>query len=207
MKATAIVLGYAILIGGLAVTNARIGSLEARLAAPSARPRPAPAVPPEHPEPTLPAAVPAPPLPASPPTTGAAPAPEFREAVVRVVEELRREEDARWQERVKKAGVAVLSKELALTRVQEELITPIVEEHLAAIQKVWWPGTVVEDGHERALTYDEKTKLSDAARALVDERVRTYLDRAQAEAYRQWAGAWRTEAPKRAGEVGPLRWY
>ena len=209
MKTVAVAAAFLAAFAWLAVTSARLRALESRLAAPRESAR----APVEHP-PRTPAseAVPPPvarePGPAAAPTPVPAPeAPPLRESVVKVLEELRREEDARWQERVKKAGVSVLSKELALSRAQEELLTPVVEEHLAAIQKFWWPGTVVENGRERALTYDEKVKLSEEARAKVDARVRAFLDRGQSAAYDAWSRTWREEAPKRAGEVGPLRWF
>jgi hypothetical protein len=210
MKTFAAAAAFLASFAWLAVTSARLRSIESRLAAPreSARPtvehaapRPASeAVPPPVAREPAPAAAPSLPAPATEPA-------ELKESVVRVLQELRREEDARWQERLAKAGVNVLSKELALTRTQEELLAPVVEEHLEAIRKFWWPGTVVENGQERALTYDEKVKLSDEARAKVDARVRAFLDRGQAAAYETWSKAWREEAPKRAGEVGPLRWF
>ena len=142
------------------------------------------------------------------PKTAEPVAPTLKQEVLKVLEEVKREEDARWQERVKRTGVDVIAKATGLTTQQQEMIAPFVEEHLKAVQAVWWPGTVKdEQGQERALTYDEKLKLSEEARAKVDARVRLFLMGAQRDAYDAWVKQWREEAPKRTGETGPLRWF
>jgi hypothetical protein len=201
-------LAFAGVVAGQVALNARLAALEARLvkAAPPAPkaahedPAPAPA-----PAPPAPAPAPQPPPPAPAPAPAAA---EFRQAVERVLDEIRREQDAQWQERVRKAGMDVLSKALALNAGQEQLVTPVVEEHLRKIQSFWWPGTVTDDsGQERTLTYEEKVRLSDEARRAMDERMRLFLTGAQLAAYEEWARQWRQEAPKRTGDVGPLRWF
>jgi hypothetical protein len=135
-------------------------------------------------------------------------APAFKEEVRKVLDEVKREEDAKWQERLKRSGVDVIAKAAGLTTQQQEMIAPLVEEHLKAVQSVWWPGTVKdEQGQERALSYEEKVKLSEEARAKVDARVRLFLMGAQRDAYDAWVKQWREEAPKRTGETGPLRWF
>ena len=189
-------------LAGWISTSIRLAALEHRLPSRIERVEIAPPAEPVVPPPTP--REPAPPPPAATPTARE----NVRQAVVQVLEELKREEDARWQERVKKSGVDLLEKALALNPGQVELVTPVVEEHLKAIQAIWWPGTVKnEDGTERALTYDEKLKLSAEARAKVDERMRQLLGGAKAAQYDDWVRAWRDEAPKRTGEAGPLRWY
>lgn len=211
-------LGCGAILVGLVVTNARVRELERELVRVRERRSAPPAeaardgstaaeIPPPR-ETRRDAALDGPREEARPSFAPATDGPAFREAVTRVLEEIRREEDAKWDRRVRKAGVDLLSKELGLNRAQEELITPIVEEHLRDIQTYWWPGTVRgDDGQDRALGYDEKVKLSDEARKRVDERVRMILGGAQSAAYQDWVRTWREEAPKRAGEVGPLRWY
>jgi hypothetical protein len=190
------------------VLHARLSALEGRLAM-VPRPRPVDVAEPAE------AAVPA--APSAAPTAkaeeAAAPVirptePAIREQVVRALEEIRKEEDAKWSERVKRAGVDVIAKAVGLTRDQQDLITPMVEEHLKAIQTIWWPGTEKDEkGEERTLSYEEKVKRSEEARAKVDERVRLFLMGTQRDAYETWAKGWREEAPKRTGEVGPLRWF
>ncbi len=191
-------------LAGWVATSIRLRALESRLAPRIERIEvPVPADPAVPPPPTTQRATPT----AAPPPSARDPV-ELRQAVVQVLEELKREEDAKWQERVKKSGVDLLEKALALNPGQVELVTPVVEEHLKAIQAVWWPGTVKnDDGTERALTYDEKLKFSAEARARVDERMRQLLGGAKAAQYDDWVRAWREEAPKRTGEAGPLRWY
>lgn len=194
--------------------SARLRALEGRPGpqgpAPEAEPARRPAEAPRTP------AAPASPADASPSPPAVLPSPPapqqdrepLRRAVRDVLAELKAEEDERWAERLRRSGIDVLAKELALNASQVELATPIVEEHLKAIQSAWYPGTVREpDGTERALTWEEKLRLSEEARARVDARIRTVLDGAQAARYDAWVRTWREEAPKKAGEVGPLRWY
>ncbi len=190
------------------VLHARLSALEGRLVM-SARPRAA-EVPEraEAPVPPAPAAAPAAKAEEAPAPANRPAEPALREQVVRALEEIRKEEDAKWSERVKRAGVDVIAKAVGLTRDQQDLITPMVEEHLKAIQTIWWPGTEKDEkGEERTLTYEEKVKRSEEARAKVDERVRLFLMGTQRDAYETWAKGWREEAPKRTGEVGPLRWF
>ena len=120
------------------------------------------------------------------------------------MEEVKKEEDDRWRARMKKSGVDLLSKELGLTPDQERLIAPIVEEHLATIRSFWWSGA---SENKPTLSQEEKVRLSEQARSEVDNRIRLLLGGYQSQAYQEWATRWRQEAPKRSGDVGPLRWW
>jgi hypothetical protein len=200
MKWALVGLGFAILTVAMALMNARIRELEGRTAPPERRTTEVRTSETEKIVASETRTV------ETVHTTTAAP--EVRETVIRILEELRVEENRRWDERVKRAGVDLLAKQLDLTPGQVDLATPLVEEHLKQIQSYWWPGTARdESGKERALTYEEKVRLSDEARAKMDDRVRLLLSRAQQAAYDEWVRKWREDAPKRSGEVGPLRWY